>query len=494
MTREELRRLCDGEFSQRLQALEAERAAARRSWTLFGLSALLAVPAGFVISRMELSLGPGAFAFLVVAIPPLYVFSRQAHGARSRRQAAFQELMGAVAARVLPGASYRQQGSASIRGTVDASGIFNQRAQECETLAAVSGATHPSGLVFGEIRLYRVGYDFQRGGDTSAAEDQRSETDVFRGLFFAFDLGTAIRGTTFVDPKRAGASIAARDALEPVSLEDPNFERLYRVTASDPVEARALLLPSAMAGLLRLHEKAKQPVHLSISDNRVSVAIEFGRPLFGLGPRPVDFERVAAVADLFALPDVAAAAMPVGLPLRGPAAGARASALSDSRDVPGDAPARPATSKTRLKRDAGGVSVVYTRAVSRLALALSALGAPVVGWFWFLAVRELLDATGDKTGVFAAMIPLSVASFGWLFAAQAWWNPVRRVDVGAGELRVSRGFLRRNRVPAASVRGLAIRKGVLYANQLAISPSLPGAELRWLAYELSREIPSQGGA
>jgi len=168
------------------------------------------------------------------------------------------------------------------------------------------------------------------------------------------------------------------------------------------------------------------------------------------------------------------------------ATGRSAGAASDAASAPG----RPATSKTRLTRRPEGLSIVYTRSVSALGLSLSALSAPLLAWFWFLAADELLGPSADKTGVFAALIPLAVVSFAWLFAAQAWWGPVRRVNVDAGELCLSRGLLRSTRVPAASIRALAVRSGVLHADDLAISPELPGAELQWLAYEVGRALPS----
>ena len=87
------------------------------------------------------------------------------------------------------------------------------------------------------------------------------------------------------------------------------------------------------------------------------------------------------------------------------------------------------------------------------------------------------------------MLPLAVATLLWLFAAQSWWAPVRRVEIRSGRIAVRRGYLRRAEAPAASVRAIATRNGVLYADPLALTPSLRGAELRWLAYELGRELP-----
>lgn len=496
--REGLRRFYDGDLAVHLRALEAERLAARRAWVRFAASAVPAVGVAFVISRLNLSPEVGGTIFIAVVVLPFYVFSKLAGEARTRRAQAFRELTGAIAARVLPGSACGPEPpGVSVRDAVAGSGIFSERAEQCDTITAVYGATRPAGLIFAEVRLYRVrewgdlaGRDRQHQIATkrvgSVDVNRRKETDVFRGLFFAFDLGTPIRGTTFVDAKRMGVAIAARDALEPVAFDDEGFESAFRVTSSEPEEAQALLTPSARAGLVRLRETVKRPVHLSFSEGRVSVAIEAG-PLFVLESRQVDFERVAEIADLFALADELAAALPLGVPVptttRARAGLARGVAAET-------APARPATSMTRLTQRDGGLSIVYTRAVSRLALAISLLSAPLMAWFWFLAVREFLDASGDKTGVAAAMIPLSLASVGWLFAAQAWWGPVRRVDVDGAELCVSRGLLRRARVPAASVRSLARKGSLLLADGLAITPELQGAELEWLAYEIGRVLPS----
>jgi Protein of unknown function (DUF3137) len=404
-----------------------------------------------------------------------------------RSAAAFHALVSGVAGLLIPGARFSEEGSAS-GAKVDASGLFGERAERCESRAGLVGAVRPAGLVFAEVRLYGVSewYDASRnrsGRPVSAQYvNRRRETDLFRGLFFGFDLGSTARGTTFLDPRRVGPAIADRDALEPVTLDDPAFERVYRVTSSDPEEARALLLPSSRSGLLRLSEAARRPVHVSISDGRVSVAVEYHDHVFEPGSRAVDFDRVAAMADLFSLVDLAAAALPVGVALT--VRGAPASV-----ETP---PARPATSRTRLTHRAGGLSVEYTRSASVVSLCASGMGAPILAWFWLLAAIELLGGSGDKTGVMAAMIPLAVGTLLWLYAAQAWWAPVRRVEVEGGDLRVTRGLLRRTCVPAAGVRDLAVRDGVLHADDLPLTPRLRGDELRWLAYELGQALRGGG--
>lgn len=493
LTREEVRELCDQDLSTHLQALAVERAAIRRARLGLWFTALAAIPAAIGVARLGLSLEAAVFALIVVVVPPVYLFSNQSHQARSRRDAVFSNLVEDVGARVLPGASFGPRpGAQSVWAAIDGSGIFSKIAEECDTIRLVSGAARLDSLVFAEVRLFRVtGRVRHRIDRNDPKQPQPREIDVFRGLFIAFDRATAVRSATFVDPKRVGVSIAARDALDPVPLDDPDFERAYRVTGSDPEEGRALLSPAARAGLLRLKELAGRPVHLSIAGPRVSMAIEFGRPLFAPDSRPVDVERVAEIADLFGLAE-AAAALPLGATR---AAGDRYAASPtrpESGEGPTRVPGRPATSSARLKRAAGGLSIVYVRALSWFALASTGLSAPLLGWFWFLAGRAALTPSGDLTGVFAAMIPLGVATLWWYYWAQVWWDPVSRVDVGTGELTVSRGLLRRTRLAVVAGQKLAIRKGVLYVDELAISPRLPYDELRWLGYELSRVVPSLG--
>ena len=486
MTREELRRRYDTEFAPRLEALEEQRIRRRRSKAGLWLTGLFAIPVAFVISKLGWSLEASAFAMIVVIVPAAYACARLAFQASDRHAALFAQLVGDVLHAVLPGASYSPAGSAAVGGAVQGSGLFNARAERCGCLAAVTGALRPAGLLLADVRLYseRLEIDETRSHRPLAERKRRRETTVFRGLFLAFDLDAPVAGTSFVDTLHVGRGIADRDALDRMSLEDREFDKLFRVSASDVEEARLLLTPSVRAVLTELRASTKRPIHFSIAEERASLAVEFGRPLFLSSGGAVTFEQVAELADAFALPELLSAALP-RLPGRarsgvvGPSVGAQA----------GQAPGRPATSATRVSRNTGGVSIVYTRAVSRLALVLSALATPLLLWFWFLALSALL-ASGDRTGVFAALIPLSTASVFWLFAAQAWWGPVRRVDVDDDELHIGRGLLRKQRVAAASIRVLAIRDGVLYADALALSPALAGAELRWLAYELGRALPS----
>jgi hypothetical protein len=396
------------------------------------------------------------------------------------RAAAFARLVSEIAARVLPGASFSRAGAASVGGAVQASGLFGEGAVNCDCVAGLIGARQPAGLVFGEIRLYDVKewydpkQDLSPESNTSKAPNQSKEIDAFHGVFFSFERGSRVRGTTFLEPPRRGSGFASREALDDVPFPDDDaFSRAFRVTASDTDEAIELLLPSTRSGLLGLREIANAPVHVSVSERRISVAIESDARLLDPGPAPT-FDRIARIADLLSLPDAAAAAFPAGVARHG--------------DV--DAPSRPATSRTKITRAPGGMRVLYTRAVRFWPLALSALATPLLAWFWLIVASLAFSSESDGGGAAAAAIPLAVATLVWLFFAQGWWAPVRVIEIDRAELRVTHGMVRRRRIPRSELGPLEIRKGVLHAGDIAISPELPGAELDWLAYEFGRTLRS----
>jgi hypothetical protein len=388
------------------------------------------------------------------------------------RTAAFERLVSEIAALVLPGAVYGRAGSASVGGAVHASGLFGEGAVKCDCTAGLVGARQPAGLVFGEVRLY----DVKEWYDSKDNRKRTKEIDAFRGLFFAFDLGTPLRGTTFIEPIRRGPGLGTRDALDDVPFpDDEAFSRVYRVTASDTDEAIALLLPSTRSGLIGLRELAGGPLYVSVSEGRVSVALESDERLFDPGPAP-SLARVTRLAELLALPDAVAAAFPVGVEFQR----ATGAALA-----PG-APSRPATATAKVTRAPGGMRILYTRAVRFWPTALSALAFPPLAFFWLLAARLAFSGESDAFSVLA--INLSVVTLLWMFFAQGWWGPVRVIEIDGAELRVTHGMVRRRRIPRSELGALEIRKGVLYAGDVAVSPRLPHAELEWLAYEVGRTL------
>jgi hypothetical protein len=127
---------------------------------------------------------------------------------------------------------------------------------------------------------------------------------VFHGLFFVADFNKSFRGQTLVLPDLAERALGSFgrafqslettiSGLQLIELEDPEFERAFKVCATDPVEARYLLSPSLMRRILAFRQSAGGEVRLGFLGGRVSVAISRSGDLFAIDAgRPLGLEDV----------------------------------------------------------------------------------------------------------------------------------------------------------------------------------------------------------
>ena len=68
-----------------------------------------------------------------------------------------------------------------------------------------------------------------------------------------------------------------------MTLDNPAFEKEFKVHTSNESEARALLTPSMIEHLLTLRRQAGKPVFLAFKDRRAYVGVHYGRTLFEPG-------------------------------------------------------------------------------------------------------------------------------------------------------------------------------------------------------------------
>ena len=95
-----------------------------------------------------------------------------------------------------------------------------------------------------------------RGYSTGTGKNSRSYT-VFRGLFFHLGLNQRLGGVTLIDPEQARSyQLGERAGLSLVTLDNPVFEKEFKVHASNESEARALLTPAVTEALLTLRRQA----------------------------------------------------------------------------------------------------------------------------------------------------------------------------------------------------------------------------------------------
>jgi len=146
-------------------------------------------------------------------------------------------------------------------------------------------------------------WDFARAGDEiygayrnlplsilqlnlSARQGGNATVTVFAGLMVSLALPRALDGTTVVTTDQAGGVFSQLLAhlrenappsgpLQPVHLEDPVFDRMCQVHATDQVMSRALLTPDFMERLKNLMQSFDAPAMLA-QDNRLMMAVPTG--------------------------------------------------------------------------------------------------------------------------------------------------------------------------------------------------------------------------
>lgn len=112
---------------------------------------------------------------------------------------------------------------------------------------------------------------------------------IFKGLFFIADFNKDFHGITLVLPDTAesafgwiGKKLQAMNFTRPgelVTLEDPEFEKLFVVYGTDQIEARYILSPSLMSRLVDFRRQMGQPVHISFLGGYVHIAVNPGKDL-----------------------------------------------------------------------------------------------------------------------------------------------------------------------------------------------------------------------
>lgn len=138
---------------------------------------------------------------------------------------------------------------------------------------------------------------------------------LFRGIFFVADFNKQFSGTTLVIPDQMerqwgkfGQQLqewSAKLGIQPgqlVKLEDPEFERIFAVYASDQIEARYLLSTSLMQRLVRFRHRFNQPISLSFVSSNLYLAIPTRKNHFEPPPLWVGVGAIA-IADLQAYLD-----------------------------------------------------------------------------------------------------------------------------------------------------------------------------------------------
>lgn len=182
--------------------------------------------------------------------------------------------------------------------------LFEHRVDRFTGDDLVTGIIEKTGFKFSELHSeYKT---------ESTDKDGKKTTHwhtIFKGLFLHADFNKEIKGSTFVLPdKQSFLKIFGEKRKtskgELVKLENQEFEDLFKVYGSDQIEARYILTPAIMEGIVNLKKRFRNNnLCLSFRGSRVYCCISFKKDLFE--PRVfktgVNMEDIQFMADLIKL-------------------------------------------------------------------------------------------------------------------------------------------------------------------------------------------------
>jgi Protein of unknown function (DUF3137) len=261
-------------FDREVQPLLQQHGAAvmrLERWGLYPLGLCLLLIFGLVpcfFAAMEWGWLWPPFTVLALVIPtsavyaarlPLYTAGAVAFRALFKRRVVSQ-----LVAEILPGARYDSdlQLPSSV---LDASGLFGPHGGGGDDLVRGTVGRTPFAL-----------------GDVCAGNGHGSgRQGSFQGLVFHAEFNRSLAGRTVVCPQgESPAAGALNDTLAPTTLESPEFEAVFSVYASDPVEARYVLTPKMMERLVSLRHLSGKNLTAAFDHRRVYVAIDNGQGAF----------------------------------------------------------------------------------------------------------------------------------------------------------------------------------------------------------------------
>jgi len=159
------------------------------------------------------------------------------------------------------------------------SNLFHQQPDRYSSQDMVSGTLGKTAMRFSQILAEREA--------VSSGKDKKWKV-IFSGLFFIGDFSKNFEGKTFVLPDTAERLFGSLGVLfqkwtsrgeKLVSLENSEFEKLFAVYSTSPVEARYILSSSLMTRITEFRKKTGI-LHLAFVNSTIFIAIELKKRLF----------------------------------------------------------------------------------------------------------------------------------------------------------------------------------------------------------------------
>ncbi|NPD44636.1 MULTISPECIES: DUF3137 domain-containing protein [unclassified Lentimicrobium] len=277
-TTEELQNLYETKLKPALESIEGQRKSILYKYIICIVGALGSFAAAFLLAETYIIV----FYLAIAAILGLgfYMFFVVGKQKKAYRIIYKQDVVKAIVELINPDWRYESEGRIS-ETDYRKSQLFNTTCDKYEGDDLVTGVIEKTDFQFSELHTQYKTYTTKDG------KTEEEWHTIFKGLFAHADFNKEIKGRTFVLPEHAKKdftkyNLSEKDGGETklVKLENPVFEKIFKVFGTDQIESRYVLTPTMMEAMVNIYNKYKKRVHFSFIGSRVFVAMSFNKDLF----------------------------------------------------------------------------------------------------------------------------------------------------------------------------------------------------------------------
>lgn len=276
---EELQNLYDNKLKPALESIEGQRKSILYKYIFCIVGALASFAAAFFLAETYIIV----FYIAIAAILGLgfYMFFVIGKHKKAYRAIYKQDVVKAIVELINPDWKYESNGRIS-ENDYRKSQLFNTSWDKYEGDDLVKGVIEKTDFQFSELHTQYRTYKT----DSEGKREEEWHT-IFKGLFAHADFNKEIKGRTFILPEHArkdfnkhGLDMGNLGETKLVKLENPEFEKIFKVFGTDQIESRYILTPTMMEAIVNIYNKYKRRVHFSFIGSRVFVAMSFNKDLF----------------------------------------------------------------------------------------------------------------------------------------------------------------------------------------------------------------------
>ncbi|RRR76366.1 MAG: DUF3137 domain-containing protein [Candidatus Viridilinea halotolerans] len=269
--------LYTGELQPILEQVEQKRQHARKRMLI---SIFVIIPAALLLGLLFMALISGwllAICLIIGVVAAIWFSS----GVQKEYRNFFKgEVITRIAHLVDPSLRYDPFGGIT-KETFQHSQLFRQQIDRYKAEDYFSGTLGATAVRFSEVHAEYETTSTDSDGDTTTEWHT-----IFQGIFFIADFNKEFNGRTYIFPDKAermlgglgrmlqswGSQIDRRHG-ELIQMEDPEFEKIFAVRATDQIEARYILSTSLMQRLTEFSQQLGKPLAIAFIDSQIYLAI-----------------------------------------------------------------------------------------------------------------------------------------------------------------------------------------------------------------------------